>query len=111
MYNSSTGACAAFLASWGTDDSTVLFQGQSYDLPAWSVSILPDCKSVVFNTAKVNNSHLFFPILNEMIVAKWKHLVTDVCRQIKSHFVYEEQHALIQEVIPYCVIFCMWVII
>lgn len=53
VYQSST-ACAAFLANWDdTEASTVKFQGQSYELPPWSVSILPDCKSVVFNTAKV----------------------------------------------------------
>lgn len=50
-----SGTCAAFLANWGTNDTVVEFQGQSYDLPAWSVSILPDCKSVVYNTAKVSN--------------------------------------------------------
>jgi hypothetical protein len=34
-------------------DATVNFNGNSYHLPAWSVSILPDCKNVVLNTAKV----------------------------------------------------------
>ncbi|MCO5567146.1 hypothetical protein L7F22_020834 [Adiantum nelumboides] len=33
----------------------VTFRGLSYRLPAWSVSILPDCKKVVFNTAQVNS--------------------------------------------------------
>ncbi|WVZ18083.1 hypothetical protein V8G54_005405 [Vigna mungo] len=36
------------------NDRTVEFRNTSYRLPAWSVSILPDCKNVVFNTAKVN---------------------------------------------------------
>ena len=46
--------CAAFLANVGTkSDVTVNFSGNSYHLPAWSVSILPDCKNVVLNTAKV----------------------------------------------------------
>lgn len=46
--------CAAFLANVGTQsDANVTFNGNSYFVPAWSVSILPDCKSVVLNTAKV----------------------------------------------------------
>lgn len=45
--------CAAFLANIGTSDATVSFNGKSYHMPAWSVSILPDCKNVAFNTAKV----------------------------------------------------------
>lgn len=32
----------------------VVFRNVSYFLPAWSVSILPDCKNVAFNTAKVS---------------------------------------------------------
>ncbi|QHN96362.1 Beta-galactosidase [Arachis hypogaea] len=45
--------CAAFLANINTTiDVIVNFSGNSYQLPAWSVSILPDCKNVVFNTAK-----------------------------------------------------------
>ncbi|KAG4968475.1 hypothetical protein JHK87_034126 [Glycine soja] len=49
--------CAAFLANVGTkSDVTVNFSGNSYHLPAWSVSILPDCKSVVLNTAKINSA-------------------------------------------------------
>ncbi|KAL2332047.1 hypothetical protein Fmac_019628 [Flemingia macrophylla] len=49
--------CAAFLANVGTtSDATVNFSGNSYHLPAWSVSILPDCKNVVLNTAKINSA-------------------------------------------------------
>lgn len=54
MYKTDSGLCAAFLANVGTQsDATVKFNGNSYQLPAWSVSILPDCKNVVLNTAKV----------------------------------------------------------
>ncbi|GFZ13150.1 beta-galactosidase 8 [Actinidia rufa] len=50
------GLCAAFLANVDTQsDTTVNFNGNSYHLPAWSVSILPDCKNVVLNTAKINS--------------------------------------------------------
>lgn len=34
-------------------DVTVSFQGAEYTVPGWSVSILPDCKTEVYNTAKV----------------------------------------------------------
>ncbi|KAL5056056.1 hypothetical protein RYX36_036738, partial [Vicia faba] len=47
--------CVAFLANTGMTDSTVTFNGNSYHLPAWSVSILPDCRSVIHNTAKINS--------------------------------------------------------
>ncbi|KAJ0981533.1 hypothetical protein J5N97_009788 [Dioscorea zingiberensis] len=53
VYNDSAG-CAAFLANTDhTSDANISFNGNAYFLPAWSVSILPDCKTVVFNTAKV----------------------------------------------------------
>ncbi|KAH9717180.1 Beta-galactosidase 10 [Citrus sinensis] len=54
VYADSSGACAAFLANMDDkNDKTVVFRNVSYHLPAWSVSILPDCKKVVFNTANV----------------------------------------------------------
>ncbi|KAJ0903450.1 putative beta-galactosidase [Helianthus annuus] len=49
-----TSYCSAFLANIDEHkSSTVQFLGQSYTLPPWSVSILPDCNNTVFNTAKV----------------------------------------------------------
>lgn len=46
--------CAAFLANIDEHKSAyVKFNGQSYTLPPWSVSILPDCRHVAYNTAKV----------------------------------------------------------
>ncbi|XP_058206620.1 beta-galactosidase [Rhododendron vialii] len=52
----SKSACAAFLANYDTESSaTVTFQNKQYDLPPWSVSILPDCKTEVFNTARINS--------------------------------------------------------
>ncbi|KAJ8641769.1 hypothetical protein MRB53_018463 [Persea americana] len=56
VYNTSSEACAAFLANTNIQsDATVIFNGNTYYLPAWSVSILPDCKNVVFNTAQINS--------------------------------------------------------
>lgn len=46
--------CAAFLANIDEHKAAnVNFFGQVYTLPPWSVSILPDCRSTAFNTAKI----------------------------------------------------------
>ncbi|KAF6163217.1 hypothetical protein GIB67_025081, partial [Kingdonia uniflora] len=53
IYYKSSNDCAAFLANVDKSlDASVTFRGKSYHLPAWSVSILPDCKNVIYNTAK-----------------------------------------------------------
>ncbi|KAK7261372.1 hypothetical protein RIF29_27681 [Crotalaria pallida] len=58
VYETGT-VCAAFLANDGTtSDATINFRGNSYHVPAWSVSILPDCKNVVLNTAKINSASM-----------------------------------------------------
>lgn len=55
VFRSRSGACAAFLSNYDPTYSTkLMFQNHPYDLPAWSISILPDCKTEVYNTAKVN---------------------------------------------------------
>lgn len=54
IYSDQSGGCVAFLANIDSaNDKVVTFRNRQYDLPAWSVSILPDCRNVVFNTAKV----------------------------------------------------------
>ncbi|RCV22610.1 hypothetical protein SETIT_4G234100v2 [Setaria italica] len=54
VFKSSGGACAAFLSNYKTNaPATVVFNGRRYELPAWSISVLPDCKTAVFNTATV----------------------------------------------------------
>lgn len=54
MFSSETGDCAAFLANYDTDSAAkVMFNNMHYNLPPWSISILPDCRNAVFNTAKV----------------------------------------------------------
>ncbi|GJR93134.1 F-box domain, cyclin-like protein [Tanacetum coccineum] len=56
VFEDESGTCAAFIANLDDKtEKTVQFQNVSYTLPAWSVSILPDCKNVVFNTAKVGS--------------------------------------------------------
>lgn len=50
----SQGRCAAFIANIDEHKAaTVAFLGQKYTLPPWSVSVLPDCRNTIFNTAKV----------------------------------------------------------
>ncbi|GLT39194.1 hypothetical protein SLA2020_134000 [Shorea laevis] len=54
IYTSESGHCAAFLSNYDTKSAArVLFNNMHYNLPPWSISILPDCRNVVFNTAKV----------------------------------------------------------
>ncbi|KAG9445675.1 hypothetical protein H6P81_011803 [Aristolochia fimbriata] len=55
VYTEEDGSCGAFLSNINTtDDATVTFRGNQYLVPAWSVSILPDCSQEVYNTAKVS---------------------------------------------------------
>ncbi|CAN6922538.1 unnamed protein product [Brassica oleracea] len=50
----SKSSCAAFLSNYNTSSAArVSFGGATYDLPPWSVSILPNCKTEYYNTAKV----------------------------------------------------------
>ncbi|KAG7544451.1 Glycoside hydrolase 35 catalytic domain [Arabidopsis suecica] len=54
-----TKVCAAFLSNNNTRESnTIKFKGQDYVLPSRSISILPDCKTVVYNTAQVSLNNL-----------------------------------------------------
>lgn len=54
-YTDEGNACGCFLSNINTTtDFTVVFEGAEYFLPAWSVSVAPDCKLEVYNTAKVN---------------------------------------------------------
>ncbi|KAK6136549.1 hypothetical protein DH2020_029709 [Rehmannia glutinosa] len=54
VFSSGQGNCAAFLSNFDSNSAVrVMFNNMHYNLPPWSVSILPDCRNVVFNTAKV----------------------------------------------------------
>ncbi|KAL5999502.1 Beta-galactosidase 3 [Asimina triloba] len=54
VFSSEAGGCAAFLANYNPNSvARVMFNNMHYSLPPWSISILPDCRNVVFNTAKV----------------------------------------------------------
>ncbi|CAL9027168.1 unnamed protein product [Prunus brigantina] len=54
VYTSESGDCSAFLSNHDSKSAArVMFNNMHYNLPPWSISILPDCRNVVFNTAKV----------------------------------------------------------
>ncbi|KAG9143293.1 hypothetical protein Leryth_010216 [Lithospermum erythrorhizon] len=54
VYNYKAGGCAAFLANYNQHSyATVSFRNMHYNLPPWSISILPDCKNTVYNTARI----------------------------------------------------------
>ncbi|GMP72252.1 hypothetical protein CsSME_00030351 [Camellia sinensis var. sinensis] len=56
VFQGQPGQCAAFLVNNdGRNDVQVMFQNSSYELPRKSISILPDCKTVAFNTAKASS--------------------------------------------------------
>ncbi|KAI4325420.1 hypothetical protein MLD38_030823 [Melastoma candidum] len=53
-----TGRCMAFLSNNNTKiPRMATFRGAGYFLPAHSISILPDCKTVVYNTRQVVAQH------------------------------------------------------
>ncbi|GMH16362.1 hypothetical protein Nepgr_018203 [Nepenthes gracilis] len=53
-----TGICAAFLKNNDTHHPhTIKFRGKDYYLPKRSISILPDCETVVFNTEQIVSQH------------------------------------------------------
>lgn len=56
MFTTKSGHCSAFLSNYHWDTSVkVTFNKMHYDLPPWSISILPDCKTVAFNTGTVSS--------------------------------------------------------
>ena len=59
VFKSESGSCAAFLANYDTSSyANVEYGNNHYDLPPWSISILPDCKNTVYNTARVRKMSL-----------------------------------------------------
>lgn len=67
VFQEQSGQCAAFLVnSDPIKDSVITFQNTSYGLPHESISILPDCKTVAFNTAKIStqsNTRSAIPVI------------------------------------------------
>ncbi|CAN7128411.1 unnamed protein product [Brassica rapa subsp. narinosa] len=53
IYKTEKGSSCFFGNGNENSDATISFQGESYVVPAWSVTILPDCKNEAYNTAKI----------------------------------------------------------
>ncbi|CAL0318934.1 unnamed protein product [Lupinus luteus] len=50
--------CAAFITNNHTiEAATINFRGKNFFLPAHSISVLPDCKTVVYNTQQIASQH------------------------------------------------------
>lgn len=63
--------CSLFLANID-EHKTVSIQifGKTYSLPPWSVSILPDCKTVAYNTAKVTVTYFIIFFVRNVLQEK-----------------------------------------
>ncbi|TKY74250.1 Beta-galactosidase 16 [Spatholobus suberectus] len=75
VFKRSSIECAAFLENSEDRSVTIQFQNIPYQLPPKSISILPDCKHVAFNTAKVstqNNAREMKSHLQFNSAEKWK---------------------------------------
>ncbi|OIW02452.1 hypothetical protein TanjilG_05045 [Lupinus angustifolius] len=73
--NSTKDQCAAFLENNDLSEATIQFRNVTYKLPPKSISILPRCKKVVFNTANVstkNDTRVRKSRLNFNSSEKWK---------------------------------------
>ncbi|CDY28339.1 BnaC01g35090D [Brassica napus] len=53
IYKTEEGSSCFFGNGNENSDAKISFQGESYVVPAWSVTILPDCKNEAYNTAKI----------------------------------------------------------
>ncbi|XP_033132309.1 beta-galactosidase 15-like [Brassica rapa] len=53
IYKTEEGSSCFFGNGNENSDAKISFQGESYVIPAWSVTILPDCKNEAYNTAKI----------------------------------------------------------
>ncbi|KAL0706581.1 hypothetical protein Bca4012_073007 [Brassica carinata] len=53
IYTTQEGYSCFFGNGNENSDATISFRGESYVVPAWSVTILPDCKTEAYNTAKI----------------------------------------------------------
>ncbi|WOK96410.1 beta-galactosidase 3 isoform X1 [Canna indica] len=70
VYEDPSGGCISFLANVDEhEDKLITFRNATYHVPAWSVSILPDCKTVAFNTAKVRSQSAIVEMVPENLQA------------------------------------------
>ncbi|KAL6563290.1 hypothetical protein OROHE_005877 [Orobanche hederae] len=65
--------------------TTVVFGNRRYDLPPWSISILPDCKKAVYNTANISSPSVKMtmnPVTSRM---KWKSYTEEASSPYDHH--------------------------
>ncbi|CAI9103760.1 OLC1v1002304C1 [Oldenlandia corymbosa var. corymbosa] len=80
VFSSTSGGCAAFLSNYHSNSAvTVTFRNRKYQLPPWSISILPDCKNDVFNTARVGvKASTAQMVATEVKILSWQTFSEDV---------------------------------
>ncbi|KAL7117383.1 hypothetical protein ACP275_03G068700 [Erythranthe tilingii] len=86
VFSTGNGSCAAFLSNFDSNSAArVIFNNMHYNLPPWSISILPDCRNVVFNTAKVGaqTSHVEMLAANSQFYS-WETYNEDTTSSIDS---------------------------
>ncbi|CAN1771307.1 Beta-galactosidase 14 [Linum perenne] len=82
-----TDACAAFLTNNHTRlGHTANFKGKNYYLPPRSISILPDCKTLVLNTATIVAQHNSRNFVRSQVTNKldWKMITETVATDLKE---------------------------
>ncbi|XP_050231196.1 beta-galactosidase 13-like [Mercurialis annua] len=82
-----TEICVAFLTNNNTRHPTSInFRGRHYYLPSHSISILPDCKTVVYNTKKIVSQHNARSYIRSEVANKnltWKMYKERIPEQLK----------------------------
>ncbi|GMY06721.1 beta-galactosidase 16-like [Fagus crenata] len=79
--------CTAFLVNYEKRDVKVHFQNVAYELPRKSISILPDCKVIVFNTAKVSTQYNTRSVISRKkfdSIEKWEEHKEDIPTFLKT---------------------------
>ncbi|XP_065848955.1 beta-galactosidase-like [Euphorbia lathyris] len=72
-------ACAAFLANYDTQNAIqVTFRNTKYWLPRWSISILPDCKTAVYNTARIGAQSTQMSMMPVFSGLQWQSHIDEV---------------------------------
>ncbi|KAL3536182.1 hypothetical protein ACH5RR_004643 [Cinchona calisaya] len=68
---------------------TITFEGRKYDIPSWSVSILTNCTTEVYNTAHVNTQTNVYAKLDYLTGLKWHWRTEAFDHLAKKHNVHE----------------------
>lgn len=78
VFNPPTGGCVAFLSNHDPNlPVNLTFWNLQYELPPWSISVLPDCRTAVYNSAIVSRWH--FTILQLVRISFDRYICVCVC--------------------------------